>query len=91
MGFVEVRYFGYLADHAGGPVVRVRVEGEARVADVVRLPEGVGFDDVIILVNGVPAGPDRIGRPGDRVSVMPHISGGQQGKSAPGVSRTCLA
>ncbi|MEB3852164.1 MAG: MoaD/ThiS family protein [Desulfurococcales archaeon] len=77
MGRVRVRYLGYLAEYAGGREVEVEVgESGARLIEVVRLPPDVSPDDLVFLVNGRPAKPgDRV-RPGDTVSVMPHISGG---------------
>ena len=76
MGKVRVRYLGYLSEYAGGREVEVEVGEEARVVDVVKLPPDVSPDDLIFLVNGRPAKPSDTVRPGDVVSVMPHISGG---------------
>ncbi len=75
VGKVKVRYLGYLADYAGREV-EVEVEGEARVRDVVKLPPDVDPEELIYLVNGRPARLDTPVKPGDVVSVMPHISGG---------------
>jgi len=83
---VRVKYFGYLADYAGGPEVEVEAPQGARVRDVVKLPPGVDFEDVVILVNGKPAGPDQELGEGDTVSVLPHISGGHSTRSAAPVS-----
>ena len=75
-GEVKVKYLGYLSEYAGGREVVVEVDGEARVLDVVKLPPDINPDDLIFLINGRPAKPgDRV-KPGDVVSVMPHISGG---------------
>ena len=73
---IRVRYFGYLADYAGGREVEVEAPEGARVADVVKLPPDVSIEDVVVLVNGRPAKPEDRLREGDVVSVMPHISGG---------------
>ncbi len=72
---VTIKYFGWLAAEQGQKV-SVEVEESARVRDVVRLPEGVKLEELIILVNGSPGRPDTRLRDGDVVSVMPHISGG---------------
>ena len=56
---VKVRYFGYLADYAGGREVEVEAPEGARVADVVKLPPDVSIEDVVVLVNGRPARPDQ--------------------------------
>ena len=74
---VKVKYFGYLADYAGGREVEVEAPEGARVRDVVRLPEDVRIEDIVVLVNGKPADPDRRLEDGDTVSVLPHISGGR--------------
>jgi len=83
---VKVKYFGYLADYAGGPEVEVDAPPGARVRDVVKLPPDVSIDDVVILVNGRPARPDQELRDGDTVSVLPHISGGHSTRSGAPVS-----
>ena len=74
-GVVKVRYLGYLADMVGREV-EVEVDGPRRVRDVVRIPEELEPDELIYLVNGRPARLDDEVKPGDTVTVMPHISGG---------------
>ena len=74
-GEVRIVYMGYLAELAGGREKLVRVCGEARVRDIVGL-EGVELEDLVILINGRSAKPDSTVRPGDKLTVMPHISGG---------------
>ncbi|MCE4603216.1 MAG: MoaD/ThiS family protein [Desulfurococcales archaeon] len=81
MGRVRVRYFGFLAGEMGKEV-EVEVGEAARVEDVVKLPEGMSLDDVVVLVNGVAVKKGEAVRPGDVVSVMPHISGGTRGLPA---------
>ena len=81
MGKARVRYFGFLAGEMGREV-EVEVGDGARVEDVIRLPEGMSLDDVVVLVNGVAAKKGQLVRPGDVVSVMPHISGGTRGLPA---------
>ncbi len=76
MGRVVVKYFGYLADYAGGRERVVEVDGRVPVREVVVLPPDVSIDDVVVLVNGKPARPDQEVGDGDEVSVLPHISGG---------------
>ncbi len=73
---VTIRYFGVLADMIGKREVEVRVEGRVKIRDIVRLPDDANIDDLVILVNGVAAKPDDTVKPGDRIAVMPHISGG---------------
>jgi len=73
---VRVKYFGYLAEHAGSREVEVEVPDGSRIADVVRLPSDVSIEEVILLRNGLPAKPHERLRDGDLVSVLPHISGG---------------
>ncbi|MEB3774883.1 MAG: MoaD/ThiS family protein [Desulfurococcales archaeon] len=75
MGTALVKYFGFLAGEYGREVT-VEVGDGARLEDVVKLPEGYSIDDMVVLVNGKPVKKDYIVRPGDVVSVMPHISGG---------------
>ena len=78
MGTVRVRYFGYLAEKLGRERV-VEVEGEARILDVVELPPGTDPGNLVYLINGLPAKPDSKVKPGDVVSVLPHVSGGTSG------------
>lgn len=73
---VTVRYFGYLAEYAGGREKILEVGEGSRVRDVVTLPPGVSLDDLVLLKNGRPAYPDDELSDGDTVSVLPHISGG---------------
>jgi len=72
---VRVRYLGFLAGLYGRETV-IEVSGVARIEDVVKLPEGYTMDDVVILVNGTPVKKGYKVKPGDVISVMPHISGG---------------
>ena len=74
-GVVEVKYFGYLAEIAGREREEIRVCGEKRIRDLIRL-EDVDLDDLVILVNGVGKRPDAIVKPGDKITLLPHISGG---------------
>jgi len=76
VGKVRVKYFGYLADYAGGREKVVEVEGRVPVREIIELPPDVTVEDVVILVNGRPAKPDTLVGDGDEVSVLPHISGG---------------
>jgi len=76
MGKVVVKYFGYLADYAGGREKVVEVEGRVPVEEVIELPPDVTIEDVVVLVNGKPAKPGQLVGDGDEVSVLPHISGG---------------
>ncbi len=76
-GSVKVRYLGYLADRLGREV-EVKVDGEATVREVARVPEEFEPDELIYLVNGRPARPEDKVKPGDMVTVMPHISGGSR-------------
>jgi len=78
LGKALIRYFGFLAGEYGREVP-VEVGDGARLEDVIRLPEGYSIDDIVILVNGKPVKKDYLVKPGDVVSVMPHISGGIQG------------
>lgn len=78
MGRARVRYFGFLAGEMGKEV-EVEVGEGAPLEEVVRLPQGLSIDDVVVLVNGVSAKKGQVVRPGDVVSVMPHISGGTPG------------
>ena len=73
---VRVRYFGYLADYAGGRELVINVERGARIKDVITLPPDMNLDDVVILRNGRPARAEDIVEDGDVISVLPHISGG---------------
>ncbi|MCE4599398.1 MAG: MoaD/ThiS family protein [Desulfurococcales archaeon] len=75
-GTIIVRYFGILADLAGDREIEVEVEGEVKIRDIIRLPADISIEDLVILVNGASAKPDDTVKPGDRVAVMPHISGG---------------
>jgi len=74
-GKVRIVYMGYLSELAGGREVELEVCGEARVKDLVKLP-GLSLDDLVVLVNGRSARADSPVKPGDKITVMPHISGG---------------
>lgn len=73
---IVVKYFGSLAEYAGGREVAVEVDGEVKIRDILKLPPGVDPGELVILVNGLSAKPDDYVKPGDRVAVMPHVSGG---------------
>lgn len=73
---VTIKYFGWLAAELGQKI-EVEAQEGATVRDVVRLPDGVKIDDLIVLVNGATGKPDSRLRDGDVVSIMPHISGGK--------------
>jgi len=76
LGSIRVKYLGWLAERVGREV-EVRVDGEAVLEEVIKLPPDVDLDDLVVLVNGKPAKRGQKVRPGDQVSVMPHVSGGQ--------------
>lgn len=73
---ITVRYFGYLADHAGGREKTIEVREGSKIKDVIVLPPDLDIEEVVILKNGKPASPDDELNDGDTVSVLPHISGG---------------
>ena len=77
-GRVAIRYMGWLAEYAGTREEEREICGEARVRDVIRVPPE-DLEDLVILVNGRGARPDAPVRPGDRIVVLPHISGGLDG------------
>ncbi len=81
MGKVRVKYFGFLAGEIGREV-EVEVGDGAPVEEIVRLPEGYSIEDMVVLVNGVAVKKGYVVKPGDVVSVMPHISGGTLGLRA---------
>jgi len=74
-GTVKLVYMGYLAEAAGGREREVEVCGEARISEIARLPREE-LEDMVILVNGRTARPETQVRPGDKVTILPHISGG---------------
>lgn len=78
MGKVKVKYLGYLADLYGREV-EVEVDGAKTLREIVKVPEDLDPEELIYLVNGRPAKLDDKVKPGDVVSVMPHISGGSLG------------
>lgn len=75
MGTVRIKYFGYLAEKLGRER-EVEVEEEARILDIIELPAGTNPDNLVYLINGLPAKPDSKVKPGDVISVLPHVSGG---------------
>ncbi len=76
-GIIEIKYFGYLAEIAGRDSEKIRVCGEKRIRDLIRL-EGIDLNDLVILVNGVGKRPGATVKPGDKITILPHISGGSQ-------------
>jgi molybdopterin converting factor small subunit len=74
-GKITIVYMGYLAQLAGGREHILETCGTLRVKDVVKI-EDLDLEDLIILVNGIAAKPDSTLKPGDKVVVLPHISGG---------------
>ncbi|WP_460124201.1 MoaD/ThiS family protein [Stetteria hydrogenophila] len=81
-GKVVVKYLGYLASLYGRQV-EVPVDGVKELREVVRIPEGLDPDELIYLVNGRPARLDSKVKPGDVVTVAPHVSGGLPSSPSP--------
>lgn len=71
-----MRYFGYLADYAGGREKIIKVGEGARIRDIITLPPDIDLEEVVILRNGKPASLDDEVNADDTISVLPHISGG---------------
>jgi len=76
LGRITIKYLGYLAERLGYREKAVDIERETRIIDIIELPEGADPSQLIFLVNGIPTKPESKVKPGDTVSVMPHISGG---------------
>ena len=74
-GTVKLVYMGYLAETAGGREQEVEICGEARISEIARLPRDE-LEELVILVNGHAAKPDTTVKPGDKITILPHISGG---------------
>jgi molybdopterin converting factor small subunit len=74
---VTIKYFGWLSSEIA-PELKVEVRGGERIRDIVKLARDVSIDDLIILKNGQTAKPDDPVNDGDVISVLPHISGGQE-------------
>ena len=74
-GIIRVKLLGYLSHIAGAREVEVEACGERRIRDLISIPD-INIEELVILVNGRTARPEDKARPGDTVTVMPHISGG---------------
>jgi molybdopterin converting factor small subunit len=72
---VTIKYFGWLSSEMA-PETTLDFKGGKRIRDIVKLPEDVDIEELIILKNGKTAKPDDLVEDGDVISVMPHISGG---------------
>ena len=72
---IKVKYVGYLASIAGVHEEEINAEN-AKIRELLRLKGNVTWDEVIILVNGRPAGLDTTVKKGDEVTVLPFTSGG---------------
>ncbi len=82
-GIIKVKLLGYLSHIAGAREVKVEVCGEKRVKDLISIPN-INIEELVILINGHTARPEDKARPGDVVTVMPHISGGLDSAPLPG-------
>jgi molybdopterin converting factor small subunit len=77
-GRITIKYYGYLAGIKGREE-HIELCESKTVEEVVRLPKDVNINDLIILVNGVSVAKNTIVKPGDTISILPHISGGGSG------------
>ncbi len=75
-GRVTVKFLGYLSEVIGSRIEK-EVCGEVELRNLIDEERiGTSLNDLVILVNGVAKGPETRVKPGDTVTVMPHISGG---------------
>ncbi len=73
-GTVRIRYMGYLAE-LKGVEEELEICGEKPIQELVNI-EGEDIEEFVILVNGRAARATSRVKPGDRIVILPHISGG---------------
>jgi len=71
---VELKFFGYLADIAGARAREVSLDKPVRLREI--LPAFFPEANIIILVNQSAGDLESLIRDGDRVSILPVLSGG---------------
>ncbi|MCS7385267.1 MAG: MoaD/ThiS family protein [archaeon GB-1867-005] len=72
---IKIRAIGYIAEAIGGREFEIQSEKPVKIRELISLPQN--FESrVIVLVNGKPATLDALVKSGDKVTLMPTISGG---------------
>ncbi len=75
---VLIKYVGGIAEYTGKKEEYIELKEQTRLSelvDMVREKYGIK-DELIVLVNGVPARMDTLFKNGDKVSILHSISGG---------------
>jgi len=74
-GRIKVRVMGYLIDLLGFDETIMEVKVPVKVKEIMSIPREV-YDRTIILVNGKSVSLDYEVKDGDKIVVMPFVSGG---------------
>ena len=72
----EIRLLGYIAELLGYRRMQIRLEKAIELGEILKFPENMDLERIIILVNGKPATLKHAVEDGDYVVVMPVIGGG---------------
>ena len=72
----KIRLIGYIAETLGYREKNEKLNKPTRLRDVLKLPENISQERLIILVNQLPTSIDTTIKDGDDIVVMPVMGGG---------------